>query len=420
MCRSKTVHEVEALNNSSYEDGDFFIGVVNDVSDINDEISVQLLVEESDSIKVKLDTGAQVNVMSVQVYNSLKTKSKVLQPTKVKLTAYGGNRISVLGTCQLKCKYKKEAHNLEFYVVNATAPTALSLKTCQDLSLLITVLDATAGYWNVPLSKEASILTTFQTPIGRFCYLRMPFGICSAQEVFQNRMDRVFGELPGVHVIVDDILVSGSTREDHDERLRAALTAARRNGVKFNPKKIEKCSSEVKFFGELITKDGLKLDPSKVAAVGNMMSPQNKKELESPLGMFTYLAQYSPHLLEKTAILRELVKKDTHWNWCPEHEASFTEMQNIITQVPGPVLKFYETGKHATVQLDASQSGLEAVLLQDGKPVAYASKALTPTQQAYAQIEKEALALVFGCEKFHHYLYGRDAVTSMLKQTTNL
>ena len=283
-----------------------------------------------------------------------------------------------------------------------------------------TVLDATAGYWNVPLSKEASILTTFQTPFGRFCYLRMPFGICSAQEVFQNRMDRVFGELPGVHVIVDDILVSGSTREDHDERLRAALTAARRNGVKFNPKKIQKCSSEVKFFGELITKDGLKLDPSKVAAVGNMMSPQNKKELESRLGMLTYLAQYSPHLLEKTAILRELVKKDTHWNWCPEHEASFTEMKNNITQVPGPVLKFYETGKHATVQMDASQSGLEAVLLQDGKPVAYALKALTATQQAYAQIEKEALALVFGCEKFHHYLYGRDAVTSMLKQTTNL
>jgi hypothetical protein len=89
-----------------------------------------------------------------------------------------------------------------------------------------TVLNATAGYWNVPLSKEASILTT----------------------------------------------LSGSTREDHDERLRAALTAARRNGVKFNPNKIQKCSSEIKLFGELITKDGLMPDPSKVATVGNMTS----------------------------------------------------------------------------------------------------------------------------------------------------
>ncbi|CAB3987035.1 Hypothetical predicted protein [Paramuricea clavata] len=113
-----------------------------------------------------------------------------------------------------------------------------------------------------------------------------------------------------------------------------------------------------------------------------MTSPQNKKELESQLGMFTYLAQYSPHLSEKTAT--------------PERV--------------GPVLKFYDTGKYVTVQEDASQSGLGAVLLQDGKPVAYASKALTPTQQAYAQIKKEALALVFGCEKFHHYQ----------KQTTNL
>jgi hypothetical protein len=328
------------------------------------------------------------------------------EPTEVKLTAYGGNRISVLDTCQLKCKYKNEANNLEFYVVNATAPTALSLKTCQDILLIkvimmvnkqdentncdqlleefsdvfkgkgclsheyhiqlkpgvkpvvhaarkipvswidkvkrelermeklniiqrvdeptewmnsmavvpkpngevricldprdlnfvvkrkhyqmptpdkttsqfsgakyFTVVDATAGYWNVPLSKESSILTTFQTSFGRFCYLRMPFGIFSAQEVLQKRMDRVFGELPGVHVIVDDTLVSGSMREEHDERLRANLTAARQNGVKFNPKKIQKCSSEFNFFGELITKNGLKPHPSKVALVRNMTSP---------------------------------------------------------------------------------------------------------------------------------------------------
>ena len=84
-----------------------------------------------------------------------------------------------------------------------------------------TVLDATSGYWVVPLSRESSLLTTFQTPFGRFCYLRMPFGICSAQEVFQKRMDRVFGELRGVHVIVDDILVTGSTIEEHDKRVYA-------------------------------------------------------------------------------------------------------------------------------------------------------------------------------------------------------
>ena len=120
MCKSKTVHDVEVPDDLNCEDGDFFIGVVNDVKQGKDEISVNLLIEDSNTIKVKLDTGAQVNIMPVQVYNSMNTyKSKVLQPTKVKLTAYGGNNIPVIGLCQLKCKYKTEVHNLQFYVVDA-------------------------------------------------------------------------------------------------------------------------------------------------------------------------------------------------------------------------------------------------------------------------------------------------------------
>ena len=123
-----------------------------------------------------------------------------------------------------------------------------------------TELDATSGYWAMALSKESSILTTFQTPYGRYRYLRMPFGICSAQEVFQKKMDRIFERPPGVHIIVDDILVAGSTVEEHDGWLRATLDTARKNGVKFNPKKIQRYSTEGKFFGEMLTKDGLKPD----------------------------------------------------------------------------------------------------------------------------------------------------------------
>ena len=82
----------------------------------------------------------------------------------------------------------------------------------------------------------------------------------------------------------------------------------------------------------------------------------------------------------------------------------------MITEVPGPVLQCYDPSKPVGVQVDASQSDLEAVVMQNGQPIAYASKSLTTSQQAYAQIEKEALALVFGCEKFHHYLYGRDFI----------
>ena len=82
----------------------------------------------------------------------------------------------------------------------------------------------------------------------------------------------------------------------------------------------------------------------------------------------------------------------------------------MITEVPGPVLQYYDPSKSVRVQIDASQSGLGAVVMQNGKSIAYTSKLLTTTQQAYSQVEKEILALVFGCEKFHHYLYGRNFV----------
>ena len=160
----------------------------------------------------------------------------------------------------------------------------------------------------------------------------------------------------------------------------------------------------------MLTKDGLKPDPEKVTAVEKISSPKSRKELECQLGMFTYLSQYSPHLSQGTACLKELCKEDRGWICSPEHDEAFTEIMKMITEVPGPVLQYYDPSKPVRVQVDASQSGLGAVVMQNGRPIAYALKSLTTTQQANAQIEKEALALVFGCEKFHHYLYARNFV----------
>ena len=155
----------------------------------------------------------------------------------------------------------------------------------------------------------------------------------------------------------------------------------------------------------MLTKDGLKPDQEKVAAVEKISSPKSRKELECQLGMFTYLSQYSPHLSQRTACLKKLCKEDREWICSPEHEEAFTEIMKMITEVPGPVLQYYDPSKPVRVQVDASQLGLGAVVMQNGRSIAYALKSLTTTQQANAQIEKEALTLVFGCEKFHHYLY---------------
>ncbi|XP_048252587.1 uncharacterized protein K02A2.6-like [Haliotis rufescens] len=287
------------------------------------------------------------------------------------------------------------------------------MPTIQDVTSKIadhkyfTVLDAKSSYWQVQLDHDSSMLTTFNTPCGRYRFLRLPFGIKSASEVFQKRMDKIFDKLNCTHPIVDDILISGRTIEEHNKNLMDTLMTAKESGIKLNADKTQLCSQEVKFFGEILTSDGMKPDPDKVEAVRTMTTPTSKKELEGYLGMFTYLAQYSPCLSERTHILRDLIRQDSQWNWTPNHEQTFQEIKDLITRSPGPVLRYFDSQKEVVLQVDASQNGVGAVLLQEGHPVAFASKSMTSCQRNYAQIEKEMMAIVFGCEKFHHYLMGR-------------
>ena len=112
-----------------------------------------------------------------------------------------------------------------------------------------------------------------------------------------------------------------------------------------------------------------------------------------------------PNLSEKTAPLRELLDKNAKWNWSERQEKSFQEMKTMITQAP--TLQFFDVNKDVTLSVGSSQSGTGAVLLQDELPVAYASKAFTTTQKNWAQIEKELAAIVFGCRKFHNYIFGQ-------------
>ena len=159
------------------------------------------------------------------------------------------------------------------------------------------------------------------------------------------------------------------------------------------------------FFGNLCTPEGVKPDPMKVDAIKQMHPPINKQQLSSSLGMVTYLCQYMPNISSLTSDLRGLPKKDALFCWSEAHDVGF---KKIKTQISEDVcLRYFDTTKEVVLQVDASEVGLGAVLLQDGKPVAYGSKAVTPAEMRYANIERDMLAVVFGCLKYHHYLYDR-------------
>ena len=117
-----------------------------------------------------------------------------------------------------------------------------------------------------------------------------------------------------------------------------------------------------------------------------------------------YFSQFIPNQSEITAPLRSLLKKDVAWNWFQEHTQAVGHLKDILSSQP--VLKFFDPSKPVKLQVDASKSGLRACILQDGHPIAYASRSLIQAKEHYAQIEKELLAVVFGCERFNHYVYG--------------
>ncbi|XP_063391344.1 uncharacterized protein K02A2.6-like [Cydia fagiglandana] len=169
-------------------------------------------------------------------------------------------------------------------------------------------LDASSGFWQVRLD-ETSRYCTFNTPFGRYKFLRMPYGICSASEVFHKKIYENFDDIEGVCMYIDDLLVYGRTKEEHDQRLKNVLERCVKVNLKLNRNKCRFGLQEIKYLGHRITKDGLSPDDSHITAIKNMPTPVNRKDIERFLGLITYVGTFIPNLSDKTQPLRELLKK---------------------------------------------------------------------------------------------------------------
>lgn len=281
---------------------------------------------------------------------------------------------------------------------------------------VFTLVDARDAFLQCKLDEQSSYMTTFWTPWGRKRWLKLPFGVSVAPEVYQRKQHELLEGLDGVEPIADDVLVVGcgdseeAANRDHDVKLVALLDRCRQVKLRLSVKKFQFKVPEVRFHGHILSSAGLKVDPEKVAAVSDMPSPSDVKAVQRFVGFVTYLAKFLPRLSEICEPLRRLMDKDAVWHWLPKHDAAVREIKQLVTATP--VLRYYDVTKPVTIQSDSSQHGLGCCLMQEGQPVAFASRALTPTEQNYAQIEKECLSIVFACQRFHHYLYGRDHINA--------
>lgn len=294
----------------------------------------------------------------------------------------------------------------EKYILPSVEETLGRLAGAQIFSKL----DANMGFWQIPLTEDSAKFTTFITPFGRFHFNRLPFGIASAPEHFQNRMaTEVTDGLQGVVCHMDDVLVWGRTQEEHDGRLHTVLERMQKAGITLNVEKCDLSKQVVTFLGHVISNSGISPDPRKTEAVTKMVEPSNVSELRSFLGMVNQLGKFIPQLAERDKPLRELLSKKNCWVWDVEQVRAFQDLKDALTSPP--VLAIYDPNREVKVSADASSYGLGGVLLQKWgdawKPVAYVSRSLTQTEQRYAQVEKEALGLTWACERFRNFLIGK-------------
>ncbi|KAL7870478.1 hypothetical protein SRHO_G00079750 [Serrasalmus rhombeus] len=291
-------------------------------------------------------------------------------------------------------------------------------------------LDLASGYNQVPVAEEDRAKTAFCTPFGLFEWNRMPFGLCNAPGTFQRLMERLFGDqqCQSLLLYLDDIVIFSSTVTQHLERLDLVLGRLQHEGLKA---KLEKCfffQREVSYLGHVISDQGVATDPSKIQAVAGWRTPSTVSELRSFLGFSSYYRRFVEGFAKLAAPLHKLVaemvgakagKRSEHRfssHWSDQCQSSFDELKRRLTTAP--VLAYADFKLPFILEVDASHSGLGAVLSQEqgGKvrPIAYASRGLRPTERNmsnYSSMKLEFLALKWAMtEKFREYLLGHHCV----------
>jgi RNase H-like domain found in reverse transcriptase/Integrase zinc binding domain/Reverse transcriptase (RNA-dependent DNA polymerase) len=269
----------------------------------------------------------------------------------------------------------------------------------------VTALDLSMGYYHFKLDKELSDMSTFMLPFGLFKYTRLPMGLSISPDFFQERMAKLFGDLPWIKVFLDDLLIfSNGTFEDHMEKVSTALERLHAKNLAVNALKSYWAVEEVDYLGFRLTRQGVMPQERKVKAIMEMTPPTNKRSLRRFIGMVNYYRFMWRHRSQILAPLSSLSGANSPFKWTEVHQKAFEEMKRIVSQEV--LLSFPDYTQPFEIYTDASDKQMGAILKQGDKTLAFFSKKLNPAQQNYGVGEKEMLSVVEALKEFRTMIYG--------------
>jgi len=257
-----------------------------------------------------------------------------------------------------------------------------------------------------PPQPRPKKLCTIILPFGKFEYQKLPMGLCSSSDIFQEKMSDLMYDLEFVRAYLDDLLlISKGSYEDHLEKLDEVLKRLHDAGLQANIRKSRFAQSELEYLGYWITRDGVQPMANKVEAIHNIATPTTKKQLRSFIGMVNYYRDMWIRRSENMAPLTALTSVNAKWEWTDVHQHAFENIKKHASRET--LLAWPDFSKTFDVHTDASDSQLGAVISQEGKPIAFYSRKLNPAQTRYTTTERELLAIVETLKEFRNILLGQ-------------
>ena len=272
----------------------------------------------------------------------------------------------------------------------------------------VTKFDLLKGYWQVPLTDRAKEISAFVTPYGFFNYTVTPFGMKNSPATFQRLINGVITGLEGCSAYIDDIVIASDSWEQHLSQIEAFFQRIQDANLTINLLKSEFGKATVIFLGYVVGQGKVCPVTAKVNAILEIPAPTNKQTLMRFLGMVGYYRKFCKNFAEITAPLTNLLKKSQSFVWTKECQDAFQLCKSMLSSEP--VLRAPNVSKPFTLEVDASDIGAGAILLQEGSvgimhPVCFYSKKFNKHQQNYSTIEKETLSLILALQHFEVYLH---------------
>lgn len=310
---------------------------------------------------------------------------------------------------RLVVDYRKLNENTEFQ--NFPIPLIDDILDGLSGSKFFTTLDIKGAFYQIILDKKSRDYTAFSANNFKYRWVRMPMGLATAPLTWQRTINTIFANLigKGLYVYLDDLIIYGKTRVEHDEVLFQAMNLLKEHNMQLKISKSVFYARKFEYLGHVITENGIKANPKKIEAIENYPRPINVKKVQSFLGLCTYFRRYVQNFAKIAKPLSTLLKKDTPFIWAPLQQESFDKLKKALAEEV--VLAFPDFEQVFYVTTDASDVAIGAMLSQgelpNDRPIYFFSRTLSETQKRYSTTHKELLAIVEAVKTFRHYLYGR-------------